>query len=462
MKARPSAPGVDARLRPRRSAARASILALVQAAALALAGVAAAQERVDPETQKHFDIANSLYGERRYADALVEYDAAYEKSRNFKILYNRGNCLVMLKREPEAIETFERYLEEGGDRVPEDRRAKVRADIDDLKLRLGSISLQGAPSGAEVVLDGRVVGRTPLAEPLSAGAGTHELTVRWSAAVPGWAAEVKVVAGARVVAKVHLAPPPGTPTPLDPSNAAPPVPPPDDGGPPVRRAPRPPGGLYAPALTIAGQVGGSSASNDAGIGTPTWLASGELSLGWRISPFLEIGAFGALARGSYDLSAAPSGLDANAGYGFGTYGLRGRMHLVRGEGYDGWFGVDLGRFVETWTLKNADGGGKAFSVDASATLFALGVGLDVPIGRAIALGGVARFLTASPGGPSSSDCAAGRDCVGSVFTSGFSSTRGFFELGLRVVWSIPLAAPTPPPAPSAGSSVAALPGPGAF
>jgi len=74
---------------------------------LAFAQAKGGEAKVDPEVQKHFDLANDLYNEGKYDDALVEYEAAYSAGKNWKILYNRGQCLVMVKREPDAIVDFQ-------------------------------------------------------------------------------------------------------------------------------------------------------------------------------------------------------------------------------------------------------------------------------------------------------------------------------------------------------------------
>lgn len=445
--------------RPRRRLGALALALAIVGGAASGASRAFAREPVDPETQKHFDIANGLYGEQRYADALVEYDAAYDRSHNFGILYNRGNCLVMLKREPEAIETFERYLRDGGDELAEERRSKVRADIETLKLRLGSITLDGAPDGAEVVLDGRVVGRTPIATPIAAGAGTHDLTVRWSASIPGWSGEVRVVAGTRSVAKVLLAPPPGTPSSVGALGA----PAPADGrlgdAPRTPRAPRAPGGLVSPAIAFSVQIGGSLPENDANIGSPRLLAAGEVGVGWRATSFFEAGIFYGGALGSYKLNPVAK-LETNADFSYSTYGLRARMHLVRGASYDGWFGVDLGRYSESWTLKGTDGGA-GFSFSGASTLFALGFGLDLPISRALAVGAAARYVASSASDGAAKGCTSG-DCASTVFANGYSSNRGYFELGLRLIWSVPYGGNTDPTPPSTGPAVAALPEPRAF
>src|SRR5436305_6236542 len=192
----------SARTRRRLSMGWALALALGLAASNAFAQ---AKPAVDPEVAKHFALGNDLYGEQKYGDALVEYDAAYDQSHNWKILYNRGQCLVMLKREPEAIESFQKYLTDGGTQVPDARRTQVEADIAKLKDRLGGIVITGAPDGSTIEVDGRIVATIPLARPIQAGAGWPEITARPPGAGIPSIKKVQVVAGKEVSLAVDLA-----------------------------------------------------------------------------------------------------------------------------------------------------------------------------------------------------------------------------------------------------------------
>lgn len=96
----------------------------------------------------------------------------------------------------------------------------------------GSLALSIDPPGAEVVVDGAVVGTTPLAE-LPLATGPHHVEVRAAERLP-WVRDLVVVAGERVDIAIALlpAPPPAPPTPvMPPPPPAPPTPPP-----PVPRA----------------------------------------------------------------------------------------------------------------------------------------------------------------------------------------------------------------------------------
>jgi len=291
-----------------------------------VASVAFAQAKVDPEVQKHFNTANDLYNEGRYADALVEYDAAYELSHNYKILYNRGQCLVMLKREPEAIESFERYLKDGGTDVAADRRKQVETDIEKLKQRLGSILIEGAAPNSEIYLDGRYHGNAPLKKPIAAGAGTHDLLVKNPSGGTPYMAKIKVVAGAMTTERINTdtAPPTVVPPPTNPGtvpmNPTPPVydtPPPPP--PPPSLPPRPPGGLVAPALALDLMFGAAIPSNDQSVANNKTMGHGTLGLSWRASPFWELGLWYGLTKGTVTLSNTAAGAErvSNADTGSG-------------------------------------------------------------------------------------------------------------------------------------------------
>jgi len=432
----------------------ARVTTAVLGALIALSVPRAAHAQVDPKVQEHFQAGNSLYEEGRYKDALVEYDAAYEISKNWKILFNRGQCLVMLKREPDAIVSFEEYLKDGGDQVPPDRRAQVEGDIKKLKGRLGSIVVNGAPPGSRIDIDGFFAGKTPLPGPIPAGSGYHDVTITPPGG-KGAAGSVKVIAGEKVFFEVKVLPEPGAPTPA-PSpvsdTSAPPAPPPI-------LPPRPPGGLVAPGYQLSLQLGMSMPTPDYRYGTRHPLGALELGASWRASSFWELGLFGGGASGRYtiddsvrstrsDQSVAIVNIDPNADYSYGTLGIRARMHLVRTKHVDGWFGVDLGAWTESWKFSGAE----RFEYHATSAAFGLGFGFDVPLSRTWAVGLAARYLAASAAEGTRTDCADKVPCTGGFLpgegqSGGAQSTsRGFFDLGLRIVWSIPSGQPDPKPA----------------
>lgn len=423
---------------------------------------------VDPETKKHFDLANKLYQEQRYDDALVEYDTAYELSKNWKILYNRAQCLVLLKREPEAIQSFERYLAEGGSEIPSARREAVKADIADLKGRLGKLNVENAPAGAKIRLDKTVVGTAPMA-PFDVGSGTHDLEVIPSSGGASFKTNIKVTAGNTTLVRVDLAAPPadppvvsGPPPGMGSGSTGPDLPPPA----PAPVLPNlPPGGLTAPAFQLSASVG-MVFGNDHPFLTQTPMGGLEAAVAYRSSPFWEFGLFIGGATGNVRLDGAVVGTKTDVTLGAGQYdasatqrhlfgGVRARMHLVRTKRFDGWLGLDFGGWSERWAFTGVD----SFTFKASSATFGLGVGVDVPLSKQWALGLSARWLGASATNGRREDCGSSNACVAFGLPGDGAKTRdarSFAEVGVRVVFSLPTGAPDPGPAPSTAPTAAAL------
>lgn len=128
------------------------------------------------EAADHYKKGVSLFKEGDFAAALTEFKAAYQAVPGFEVLYNIGLTERRLFKYGQAVRTLNRYLEEGGRKVPPDRRESVETELSQIRALTSQVvvKVEGAP--AKVFLDGEEVGLTPLAEPLLVGPGRH--TVR--------------------------------------------------------------------------------------------------------------------------------------------------------------------------------------------------------------------------------------------------------------------------------------------
>jgi hypothetical protein len=173
---------------------RHTALFVAMAAALAV-GLPAPSTAASPpasaaEASKHFDRGVKLVDDEDWAGALVEFERAYEIFPNYRVLFDIAQCRYQLHDYPGALKAFQRYLADGNDAIPPDRRAKVESDVDGLKGRVASLRVTSSVAGAEVSVDDAVVGTTPLSEPIAVSAGRHKITVRRQ----GWAAASREVA----------------------------------------------------------------------------------------------------------------------------------------------------------------------------------------------------------------------------------------------------------------------------
>ncbi|MBK6691184.1 MAG: PEGA domain-containing protein [Myxococcales bacterium] len=153
-------------------------------AALALSSVASGQTgEVAPPTPEavatasaHFERGVRLFEEGDPKLALVEFRRSYEAVPDFRTLYNIGQVELKLGAFAAARRTLERYLAEGGERVPEARREAAKKNLEALQLRTAHLTLRVAVEGAEVTLDGARLGATPL-ERTMVSSGIHTLSV---------------------------------------------------------------------------------------------------------------------------------------------------------------------------------------------------------------------------------------------------------------------------------------------
>lgn len=159
-----------------------------------------------------------------YTQALTLFKEAYDLVPSPKIFYDFGLAYSNLGRTTEAVEAFERFLDEASDANPE-TRANAERHKSELLPQIGSVVIECDVEGAEISIDGRPKGVTPRKNPVRVDPGPHSLVVEKSPAAP-FTQRVVVGPGQRVTVDVHLNAPSPPPTPLPTVMAPPPSPPP--------------------------------------------------------------------------------------------------------------------------------------------------------------------------------------------------------------------------------------------
>jgi tetratricopeptide (TPR) repeat protein len=156
---------------------------LVLAFGLALAVPARASEEPWRAARTHYEHGVELAKRGDYKAALEEFNAAYAASPHFAVLYNIGQAEIALGRPLQAIEILQRYLRDGKDDVPAERKRQVEAQLAQLASVFAELSIATDPPGAQISIDGAVLGRSPL-PPQRLSAGSHVVTATRSNALP--------------------------------------------------------------------------------------------------------------------------------------------------------------------------------------------------------------------------------------------------------------------------------------
>jgi tetratricopeptide (TPR) repeat protein len=157
-----------------------AVLVLTLGASLA----SAAQEPETPthEAAKHFQRAVMLYAESAYRAALTEFRKAYALVPNVAVLYNIGETEYQLRDYAAAVTTFRRYLAESG---PADtRRQQVESNVAALRARVGHVSITTIPPGADVAIDDKPIGKTPLEDAVLVSAGLRKIAASLAGRAP--------------------------------------------------------------------------------------------------------------------------------------------------------------------------------------------------------------------------------------------------------------------------------------
>ena len=153
--------------------------------------------------KKHFNAGVKLYKSEDFTGALAEFLKAYEIKPHYAVLYNIANCHKNLEYYAEALEYFERYLDEGGDEISEKRRIKVELEIEDILELLSQVKLTANVEGASVVVDGKKVDTTPLLQSLYLDAGKHLIRLEMDG-YEDWEKEIILSRGEKASFDVHM------------------------------------------------------------------------------------------------------------------------------------------------------------------------------------------------------------------------------------------------------------------
>ncbi|WP_437953844.1 PEGA domain-containing protein [Sorangium sp. So ce296] len=183
-------------------------IALVAPASSAQADAGA---RGATETEALTDKARQLYDEglaalnrSRWAEAHASFLAAWRIKQHYQIASNLGVAELRLGKHRDAAEHLSWYLREApAERTVQRQRAEVL--LKEALAKVAAITIATEPEGAEVTVDGAVVGRTPLALPVFLEPGPHAI----SAALDGYTAErqqIEPAAGYTGGITLHLEP----------------------------------------------------------------------------------------------------------------------------------------------------------------------------------------------------------------------------------------------------------------
>jgi tetratricopeptide (TPR) repeat protein len=157
----------------------------------------------------------------QFEEALARFQEAYRLVPSPKIQYNFGLAYRGLGRKADALDAFERFLNEAPDASKETRQNAAR-ERSQLTAQITLLEVKVDLAGAEVFVDGRSygVGRTT---PIYLDPGPHQLMVEKAGEGPAYTERINATAGQRITVMARLIrgpstqpPPPREPAPREP------------------------------------------------------------------------------------------------------------------------------------------------------------------------------------------------------------------------------------------------------
>ena len=110
--------------------------------------------------------------------ALELFQHAYELHHSPRAAAQMGLAEIALGRWEAADDHLDEALAASPDAWIKKNQGTLREASDGVKAQFGAIQVLGEPSGADVVIDGRVIGKLPMAEPARVRPGEYRLEVR--------------------------------------------------------------------------------------------------------------------------------------------------------------------------------------------------------------------------------------------------------------------------------------------
>lgn len=133
-----------------------------------------------------------LLAQHDAAGAITELAKAYSLSRNPKYLLPLGLAYAEAERPLDALEALGGYLKDAGAVSDADRR-KIGTRFTGMMDQVGAlVTLEASRNSAQVRVDGRPVGVTPLQLPLRLPPGKHEITMMPAPTDPSSGAKVLI------------------------------------------------------------------------------------------------------------------------------------------------------------------------------------------------------------------------------------------------------------------------------
>ncbi len=157
------------------------------------------------EAKRRFEAGKKLYAEHACTEALAEFEVAYGLVHRPSMLRNIGLCHRELRHFAEAYDAYDRLLKIHGTELTATDRDAVKQALDELSELSAALVLTSNEAGANVEVDGKSLGTTPVPGSFRVSLSSHHVVVTKPGFEP-FTKDVAVQPNQSVTVEVTLAP----------------------------------------------------------------------------------------------------------------------------------------------------------------------------------------------------------------------------------------------------------------
>ncbi|RYZ07131.1 MAG: PEGA domain-containing protein [Myxococcales bacterium] len=122
-----------------------------------------------------YESGKLLYEDGDFSGAALKFQRAYELSGDARLLWNRAAAEKNLRHYAQVRTLVRQYLAKGGPLVSADERADAEALIAMVQAFVSEVTVRVDQPDADISIDGRAVGKSPLPNSISLDLGEHEV-----------------------------------------------------------------------------------------------------------------------------------------------------------------------------------------------------------------------------------------------------------------------------------------------
>lgn len=123
-----------------------------------------------------YEAGRILYADGDYAGAALKWEVAYKASNDARLLWNIAAARKAERKYAEVERLVKQYLAEGKE-LSEADRAEAQQLLGTIQSFVADLAIQVNEAGAQIIVDGVLVGQSPLPAPLRVDIGQHVVAV---------------------------------------------------------------------------------------------------------------------------------------------------------------------------------------------------------------------------------------------------------------------------------------------